>query len=83
LPIFDAGRLRANLSAKSADVDAAVEGYNGALLHALREVADEVTSLQSIEKQRRAQQDATAAADAAFELPRSATKRAWATSWSC
>jgi len=70
LPIFDAGRLRANLSAKSADVDAAVEGYNGALLHALREVADEVTSLQSIEKQRRAQQDATAAADAAFELAR-------------
>jgi NodT family efflux transporter outer membrane factor (OMF) lipoprotein len=70
LPIFDAGRLRANLSAKSADVDAAVEGYNGALLHALREVADELTSLQSLENQRRAQQDATAAADSAFELAR-------------
>jgi NodT family efflux transporter outer membrane factor (OMF) lipoprotein len=70
LPIFDAGRLRANLSAKSADVDAAVEGYNGALLHALREVADELTSLQSLERQRRAQEAATAAADSAFDLAR-------------
>jgi NodT family efflux transporter outer membrane factor (OMF) lipoprotein len=70
LPIFDAGRLRANLSARSADVDAAVEGYNGALLHALREVADELTSLRSLELQLRAQQDATAAADSAFDLAR-------------
>jgi NodT family efflux transporter outer membrane factor (OMF) lipoprotein len=70
LPIFDAGRLRANLSARSADVDAAVEGYNAALLRALREVADELTSLQSLERQRRAQDDATAAADSAFELAR-------------
>lgn len=70
LPIFDAGRLRANLSARSADVDAAVEGYNGALLRALREVADELTSLQSLERQRRAQDAATAAADSAFELAR-------------
>ncbi|HTT11921.1 MAG TPA: efflux transporter outer membrane subunit [Burkholderiaceae bacterium] len=70
LPIFDAGRLRANLSARSADVDVAVESYNGALLHALREVADELTSLQSLERQRRAQEDAVFAADAAFELAR-------------
>jgi NodT family efflux transporter outer membrane factor (OMF) lipoprotein len=70
LPIFDAGQLRANLSARSADVDVAVEGYNGALLHALREVADELTSLQSIERQRRAQEDVTFAADAAFDLAR-------------
>jgi NodT family efflux transporter outer membrane factor (OMF) lipoprotein len=70
LPIFDAGRLRANLSARSADVDAAVEAYNGALLHALREVADELTALDSLQRQRQAQDDATAAADSAFELAR-------------
>ncbi len=70
LPIFDAGRLRANLSARSAEVDAAVEGYNGALLHALREVADQLTSLKSLDRQRRAQEGATAAADAAFDLAR-------------
>ena len=32
LPIFDGGRLRANLRARSAEVDAAVEAYNAALL---------------------------------------------------
>jgi NodT family efflux transporter outer membrane factor (OMF) lipoprotein len=68
LPIFDAGRLRANLSARSADVDVAVEGYNAALLRALREVADEVSSQRSLERQQRAQADATAAADSAYDL---------------
>lgn len=68
LPIFEGGRLRANLGARTAEVDAAVEGYNGALLRALREVADEVTSLQSLERQQQAQAQATAAAVAAYEL---------------
>jgi len=68
LPIFEGGRLRANLSAKSAEVDAAVEGYNGTLLRALREVADEVSSLRSLEAQQRAQADATSAANAAYDL---------------
>ncbi|MGC4078190.1 MAG: efflux transporter outer membrane subunit [Rubrivivax sp.] len=68
LPIFEGGRLRANLGAKAAEVDAAVEGYNGALLRALREVADEVSGLQSLERQQRAQADAGAAADAAYAL---------------
>ena len=68
LPIFEGGRLRANLSAKSAEVDAAVDGYNGALLRALREVADELSSLASLERQQRAQADATGAADAAYDL---------------
>jgi NodT family efflux transporter outer membrane factor (OMF) lipoprotein len=68
LPLFDAGRLQANLDARRADVDASIEGYNGALLRALREVADELTGLRSIERQRVAQRDATAAANAAYDL---------------
>jgi NodT family efflux transporter outer membrane factor (OMF) lipoprotein len=68
LPIFEGTRLRANLGAKSAEVDAAVDGYNAALLHALREVADEVSSLQSLERQQLAQRDATTAAEAAYAL---------------
>lgn len=68
LPIFEGGRLRANLGARAAEVDAAVEGYNGALLRALREVADEVAGLQSLERQQRAQAEAGAAADAAYAL---------------
>ncbi len=45
LPIFDGGRLRANLRGKSADYDAAVVTYNGTLTTALRQVADGVTGL--------------------------------------
>ncbi len=68
LPLFDGGRLRAQLDARRTDVDAAVDAYNGTLLRALREVADEVTSLRSIERQQQAQAEATAAAEAAYEL---------------
>ena len=68
LPLFDGGRLRAQLETRRADVDAAIVAYNGTLLRALREVADEVTSLQAIERQQQAQAEATAAADAAYEL---------------
>lgn len=45
LPIFDGGRLRANLRGKTADYDAAVADYNGALTEALRQVADGMTGL--------------------------------------
>lgn len=68
LPIFEGGRLRANLGAREAEVDATVQSYNATLLRALREVADELGSLQSLERQQRAQADATAAADAAYAL---------------
>ncbi len=68
LPLFDGGRLRANLGAKAAEVDVAVENYNATLLRALREVADEVSNLQTIEAQQREQDGALAAAESAFEL---------------
>jgi len=68
LPIFESGRLRANLSSRAAEVDAAVEGYNATLLRALREVADEVTSLQAIERQQRSQGRAENTAAAAYDL---------------
>jgi len=70
LPVFDGGRLRANLGGRKAEADAAVEAYNAALLRALREVADEVSSLQAVERQQGAQADALAAAEAAFDLAR-------------
>jgi NodT family efflux transporter outer membrane factor (OMF) lipoprotein len=68
LPIFDAGRLRANYRGKAADVDAAVEAYNSALLDAVRDVADQVSSLQSIERQQREQAQAQQAAESAYQL---------------
>lgn len=68
LPVLDGGRLRANLRSRAAEVDVAVEGYNAALLRALREVADEVSSLQSLRRQQVAQSTALQAAEAAFGL---------------
>ncbi len=68
LPIFDAGRLRANLRGKTADLDAAVESYNAAVIDAVHEAADQVASSQSIAKQRAEQRDAQAAAEGAYEI---------------
>ena len=44
LPIFDAGRLRAGLRGRTADLDAAVETYNGTLVDAIHDVADQISS---------------------------------------
>jgi outer membrane protein TolC len=63
-----ASRLTTRIRRLHAEADAAIDAYNGALLRALREVADEVTSLQSIERQQRAQADALVAAESAYDL---------------
>lgn len=51
LPIFDGGRLRGQLTARTADYDAAVSDYNATLLRALQETADGVTDLQAATRQ--------------------------------
>ena len=61
LPIFDAGRLRAQLNARTADLDAAVESYNGAVLEAVRETADQLEARQSVQRQREQQAQAASA----------------------
>lgn len=68
LPIFDAGRLRGNLSGAQADYDAAVERYNAALVNALRDVVDQLTSFRSLEAQRKEQTRAQTTAQEAFDL---------------
>ena len=68
LPIFDSGRLRANLSAKTADLDAAIESYNSAVLEAVHDVADQIASLRSIDRQQAEQVRAQAAAESAYDL---------------
>ena len=68
LPIFDAGRLRANLRGKTADLDAAVESYNAAVLDAVHETADPISSLRAIALQQREQAQAQAAAESAYDL---------------
>jgi NodT family efflux transporter outer membrane factor (OMF) lipoprotein len=65
LPLFDSGRLRANLGGKTAERDAAVESYNTALIGAVHDVADQLASAQAITHQQVQQaQSAQAAQDA-------------------
>jgi outer membrane protein TolC len=68
LPIFDAGRLRAQLRGKAAEVDAAIESYNGVVIDAVHEVADQIGSLRSLQQQQQEQARAQAAAESAHEL---------------
>lgn len=68
LPIFDAGLLRANLRGKTADLDAAVESYNAAVIDAVRDVADQLASAQAIERQQAEQTAAQQAAQEAYEI---------------
>ena len=68
LPIFDAGRLRANLAGKDADYDVAVEQYNQTLADAMRDVVDQLASFRSVAAQRAQQQQALATTREAYEL---------------
>lgn len=68
LPIFEGGRLRANLRSKTAELDAAVESYNASVIDAVRDVADQVASSQSITQQQTEQRAAQAAAESAYGI---------------
>ena len=68
LPIFEGGRLRANLRGKTAEVDAAVQSYNASVLDAVHEVADQVASARSIARQQTEQQAAQKSAEAAYSI---------------
>jgi len=68
LPIFEGGRLRANLRGKAADLDAAVESYNAAVLDAIHDAADQIASRQSIARQQAEQRDAQASAENAYQI---------------
>ena len=68
LPIFDGGKLRANLSGKDAQYDLAVAQYNQTLVGALNQVADDLSALQSLQQQIEAQQRAQDAAQQAWQL---------------
>jgi len=59
LPIFDGGRLRADLDSRDADYDLAVAQYNKSLVKALGDVSDSINQLRDIGRQIAAQQHAT------------------------
>jgi NodT family efflux transporter outer membrane factor (OMF) lipoprotein len=68
LPIFEGGRLRANLAGTNADYDIAVEQYNQALADSLKDVVDQLASWRSVEQQRAQQTVALDTAQEAYDL---------------
>jgi len=72
LPVFDAGRLKANYRARTADIDVAVTNYNQAVLTAVRETADQLSDIASLDAGLIEQQQSLDDAEEAFRL---ATRR--------
>lgn len=70
LPIFDAGRLRSGLAQQNAIYDGAVETYNATVLEALRDVSNQLASLQGLQDRLAQQQEALATADQSLKLAR-------------
>ena len=70
LPLFDADRLRNQYRTSAAAVDNAVASYNGTLLDALRDVADQLSTLKSLDTQLSRQQAALASAERSYDLAR-------------
>ncbi len=68
LPLFDSGRLRANLSGKTAERDAAVESYNSVVINAVHDALDQLTSAQAIALQQSQQAQAAQAAEDAWAV---------------
>ncbi|WP_368759220.1 efflux transporter outer membrane subunit [Pseudomonas aeruginosa] len=68
LPLFDGGRRRGQYGVAMSSYDEAVENYNSAVLSAMREVADQVVSLQSLQKQQANAQDSMMQAQQAYDL---------------
>lgn len=68
LPLFDAGRLRARYRGASAGIDDAVAGYNATVLQALRQVADQLTTIESLDGQIADQRQSQADAETAYRL---------------
>jgi multidrug efflux system outer membrane protein len=68
LPIFQGGRLRANLGMATADRDIALAQYEKAIQAGFRDVADALVLSQTLAEQRSAQEDLLAAAQKAHDL---------------
>jgi len=68
LPIFDAGKIRAQYAGATAGLDIAVADYNGAVLNAIKQTADAMTQVKYLAGERADQQAALDSAARAFAL---------------
>ena len=70
LPIFEGGRLRANLHGARADYDDAVSSYDGTLVQALHDVADAAASERALSTRLKESRDALASYEEAYRIAR-------------
>jgi NodT family efflux transporter outer membrane factor (OMF) lipoprotein len=68
LPIFDAGKLRANYRGRAADVDLAVSTYNQTVLEAVQQTADQISDIAALDSGLQRQQRSLDAAEDALRL---------------
>lgn len=68
LPIFEGGRLRANLAGKDAAYDLAVAQYNQTVIAAINQVAQRVDTLRTVDRQIEREQVAVQSARTAYDL---------------
>jgi len=68
LPVFDAGRLKAEYRGAEAEIDAAVALYDKTVLQAVREVSDQLTRIDALADQLDQQRMSLASAEAAYRL---------------
>ena len=68
MPIFDAGKLKAQYAGATAGLDIAVADYNGAVLNAIKQTADAMTQVKSLAAQTAQQREAVANAQKSFRI---------------
>jgi NodT family efflux transporter outer membrane factor (OMF) lipoprotein len=68
LPLFDAGRLRAEYRGAAAEIDDAVAAYNRSVLQAVRETSDQLSLVDTLNAQIVQQQRSLDDAEAAYRL---------------
>ena len=68
LPIFEGGRLRANLRGREADADLAIASYNQSVIDGARDVADALSSIRALAVTTAEQRKARTATTAAYDL---------------
>jgi NodT family efflux transporter outer membrane factor (OMF) lipoprotein len=68
LPIFDAGKRRADYAGATARLDEAVADYNQTIVVAVKQTADALTELRTIQDQTNDQRQALAAAEESFRM---------------
>jgi NodT family efflux transporter outer membrane factor (OMF) lipoprotein len=68
LPLFDAGRLRAEYRGTEAQLDGAVADYDETVVGAVRQAADQLSLIESLTAQLEQQQQSLVAAEDAYRL---------------